>query len=323
VSRRVFTPEQEQRVVDAYRSGQTLQQIAATMGGTTTSVANTLRRHGVERRRGADAHGSRIAQGDPELQAEALRLYTEGYSVKRLSERYGCNTTVISDLLRESGTTLHPGGKAHPRFRTEAECMALVAEYEAGASIKGLARRYGCGAPVIARAIVRGGGTPRNPGISKVWTDETLGWAAEQYRAGRSQQSIAAELGCDQSAVSARLRRIGVIPPAPRARGADHGSWRGGRTIDGNGYVSVLVMPDDLPYCKPNSSGRVLEHRLVMGRALGRPLRRHETVHHIDGNTQNNEIENLQLRQGRHGKGVVMTCRSCGSHDIEAVQIAS
>lgn len=86
------------------------------------------------------------------------------------------------------------------------------------------------------------------------------------------------------------------------------------------GYVTVLMDPQDplvdMGMKKSTGAVYVLEHRLVVARLLGRPLRADETVHHLDGNKVNNAPENLQLRQGGHGKGVVFRCGCCGSLDI-------
>lgn len=85
----------------------------------------------------------------------------------------------------------------------------------------------------------------------------------------------------------------------------------GYRMVNTSGYVEIKV-----------DGSWYLEHRLVMARVLGRGLIDSETVHHINGDRADNRLENLQLRQGNHGSGVVMQCRACGSHDVAAAPIA-
>lgn len=64
-----------------------------------------------------------------------------------------------------------------------------------------------------------------------------------------------------------------------------------GRSLDGAGYI-IIKKPSH-----PNApaNGYVKEHRLVMEVKLGRYLEPEEHVHHIDGNKQNNNPDNLQL----------------------------
>jgi hypothetical protein len=70
-----------------------------------------------------------------------------------------------------------------------------------------------------------------------------------------------------------------------------------------------------------DKSNRCLEHRLVMSEFLGRTLLPGETVHHKNGDRQDNRIENLQLRVKRHGPGSAHMCGDCGSINILAVDL--
>lgn len=317
MSTRAFTDEQDRQLAAEYEAGATYRELARRYGGNNISVRSAVLRGGGESRPPYS-----LSNWSEEYQTEALALYRSGLSVKNVAKHFGCRTEVITNLLKDHDEVLKPGGKTHPKFRDVSECQSVAAAYATGGSLRALARAYGCTTPTIARAILRGGGTLRDPGVSKTWTSAAIEWTVEQYSLGRSQQSIAEALGVDQTSVSRRLLAAGAIEVVLRKR-ENHGSWKGGRTKGSGGYMWVLPEVDDLPYCTPLSTGYASEHRLVMGRALGRPLTKHETVHHINGDKADNRLENLQLRQGKHGNGVVMICQSCGSHDVKAIEIAT
>lgn len=80
-------------------------------------------------------------------------------------------------------------------------------------------------------------------------------------------------------------------------RGSENPMWKGGRWIDKKGYIHIYL--PDHPMSRP--SGYIMEHRLIMSAHIGRTLLRSEIVHHKNGNTGDNRIENLQiLSQSEH-----------------------
>lgn len=74
-------------------------------------------------------------------------------------------------------------------------------------------------------------------------------------------------------------------------RGPDHPAWRGGIVLDKHGYVREFA-PD---HPRANMGRYVKQHHLVMEQELGRYLLEGESVHHKNGNRQDNRIENLEL----------------------------
>lgn len=203
----------------------------------------------------------------------------------------------------------------------------IVRRYTKGTRIPAIARMLGFAYETVSIVLREAGLVVRKKRERGPLTAEESAAAIAAYATGLSTLEVGKKLGITSSMVNGCLRRAGVPlrPKGFRCGDAHHG-WVGGKVSAAGGYVLVLIHKDDPYFCmavkKMDSAMYVLEHRLVMARHLGRPLRRSETVHHIDGNRTNNDIRNLQLRQGKHGKGQVAVCADCGSHNITYARIA-
>lgn len=84
-----------------------------------------------------------------------------------------------------------------------------------------------------------------------------------------------------------------------KIRGELHYRWRGGRARKDNGYI-VVTVHGEYPFPESLSARRrIYEHRMVMELHLGRALGSGEVVHHLNGDSADNRIENLALH-GSH-----------------------
>lgn len=99
-----------------------------------------------------------------------------------------------------------------------------------------------------------------------------------------SQVDVAKELGSTQATISSVLKHADVVKRDRRSS-----QYRDGRSRNGD-YVVVMLQRDDPMWSMAYSTGYVLEHRLLVARAIGRPLLSEEDVHHRDGQKIRNTV---------------------------------
>ncbi len=251
------------------------------------------------------------------LVQKALRDYESTKSAHKTAKRVGLSSSSVYQILKTHGV-MREGLVLHQeRIRKLPLRAELIAEYESGKSLSEIAAKYGCQPSTVNESLKKAGAKMRPRGNhGKAITEAEARQMAEHYAKLGSQQAVAVLMDTHQVRVSKALRKLGIACGQPRMRGDGHPSWKGGRGKASSGYMEVFVPLDDPMHCMAGTSGRCMEHRLVMARSLGRPLLPHETVHHLNGDRTDNRLENLQLRFGKHGKGVAMVCAKCGSHEI-------
>jgi DNA-binding CsgD family transcriptional regulator len=311
----MFSTQQDGEIKSLYLAGCTTYEIAERFGSSAPPVTAALRRQGVQLR---PSGKKRTAwTGTPDQRASVVAAYEGGESIRAIARRLKIRAQVIIACLDDAGIVRrHKGAKP---MLGDSEARQIAEAYLSGESAASIGQRFRI-TPETVRNYLKKEGVPIRP--ARFWTEERKAEAVRRYEAGESQQEIANALGCHQTAVSYTLSRLGVVPRKPMPTWERHASWKGGRTIDGSGYVRVKLEPGDRDLAEALPGGYVLEHRLVMARALGRKLRDDETVHHVNGDKTDNRLENLQLRTGKHGKGIRLACLDCGSGNVSPVPLS-
>lgn len=97
-----------------------------------------------------------------------------------------------------------------------------------------------------------------------------------------------------------RTRSCGCLLKAAQRPGSGNANWKGGRSKNKQGYI-MLSGHQDHP--RANKNGQIAEHIVVMELRLGRYLYDKETVHHKNGQRDDNRDENLELWASSHPSG--------------------
>ena len=118
-------------------------------------------------------------------------------------------------------------------------------------------------------------------------------WLVQKYLIEeKSFSEIAKEIKASPAWVQKWLNKFNIPKRKCGARYGDKNvRWKGGIAKHSGGYIWI-TRPDH-PYA--DTRGYILEHRLVMEHYIKRYLEPKEVVHHINGNTSDNRIENLEL----------------------------
>lgn len=223
---------------------------------------------------------------------DAVQRYEAGRaSIGDLAQEYGKSRRTVWLRLQDVGARA-PRGFALP--------PDAVQRYEAGESLRDLAREYRTSSQTVGRRLQAAGvklrgheKTTRQRARSSEARTIPLDEARLRRLAAQqmSCKEIGAVLGTSAEVVRERMVRLGIPRLPAKARPEHNHFWKGGRTVDVDGYV--LLRTPDHPYA--NHQGYVREHRLVMERMLGRFLEPGEVVDHRNGDKSDNDPSNLRL----------------------------
>lgn len=243
--------------------------------------------------------------------------YRNGETCQAIAKSLGKDFAVVKRVLVNKGE--YEFGRRFKGRYSDAQKQQMAALYESGLTCGAIAEQFGCDRLNVRHILKRRGVQIRTYRTYPL-DDESAAIIRERRAQGLNFASIAREMGVPPHRVLGWARQMGISDFQGK-KGPESHAWRGGVTVH-NGYRFLRLNEDDPLYAMAGNNSYAAEHRVVMARSLGRILTRKETVHHKNGDRLDNRLENLQLRMGQHGKGVVMTCLDCGSHNVTADAIA-
>ena len=253
---------------------------------------------------------------------EIVKLYNSGRTGPEIAKQLNVGSTTVYRALKKAGVKpqdlCRTGNRKGARKFTIEQEIDIVKKYQNGCSLSSLMEECKLSNWTTVRNILKRHGVQRRRRGNAIreMSEKDRADLIARWTNGESKEDILLELKTSHATMNRWLKQLGFEPNKTGLRGEDHHMWKGGRHIEGNGYIRVWISPYDKLFCMANNDGYVMEHRLVMAQHLGRPLRKDEYVHHINGDKQDNRLNNLQLVQGQHGVGQCYKCLDCGSTNV-------
>lgn len=246
-----------------------------------------------------------------------IELYTNGETIKSIVSITGVSACVIHRKIKKSGISRRNDKSV---ILTEDIKDKILSMYNSHEQIKNIGKKLKISEYIIREFLIKIGISPPGSGRKRYFTDKEREDILSMFDSHKSILSISKKYNCNTKTIT-KIIDNNRTRVSSKSIGIKHGNWKGGRIVNNNGYIQIIIYQDDPYFSMSMVGGQILEHRYIMAKHLGRCLDKNESIHHIDGNRQNNKIENLQLRIGNHGKGHKCVCSDCGSTNITYMDI--
>ena len=141
--------------------------------------------------------------------------------------------------------------------------------------------------------------------MSKTWSESEIKLLKEKYLTSTNEELSLmfpekTDIAIYKKAYKMGMRKTKEIEFQNRSlarKGEKSPNWNGGKKTTSGGYV-VVFKPE---HPRADKNGYVMEHILVFEKATGLCVPRNCAIHHLNGNKNDNRIENLCLMEfGAH-----------------------
>ena len=304
-----LTIDQECSVVEEYsgskRDDKIMKELSGIYGCSESTLYKILKKHNVVCR------GRNLTS---EEEKAILQCYSQTSSLVETASKLGHGRQSVYLVLKKYDVDTNK-----KLFSSEEE-IKIIRTYNDGCSLGSTAKIIGKGSKYSVREVLIRHNIEVRSSVKKPTdlSENKIQQVLELYNQGMSRNKIASVVDLSRHLVGRVLSNR--IDSRLEKRYSKH-CKRGGR-ISHLGYVMIRLAENDLFYCMTNQSGYVFEHRYVMAKSIGRPLKQTETVHHKNGNKEDNRADNLQLRSKSHGPGQAYKCNCCGSTNVSPVDLA-